>query len=103
MVQEVTLFYTPQNNHGCFGDEVTIQINPDNTGTVIKSATCSSCWQTGCDGNARLKVGDIVSLPEHSGSWHSAQEEKEVWQADISRQGSTNVKPSDLRILVKAK
>jgi len=97
---EFKLWHTPDNNHGCSGFEVTIEIdNPfDRIGVVVDGHSCSSCWQVGHDDSSpAIPVGTLVKLPDGLTNWQSATEfDDRFVQGDISNSGKSKVSPFDL-------
>ncbi len=101
-MQQVTLYYTPQNNHGCSGFSVTIQPRTPTTGIVLSGNSCSSCWQVGHDKNeSQIPISSIIKLPRGVRNWQFASRERKMPQLDISNVGRTRVAPSELILLQK--
>ena len=88
----VLFHYIPQNNHGCSGARVLVEIDHPRSfcGRVVESSNCSSCQATGCDGRTSLNEGDFVELRSDL-SWEEATEFIEDGNGDISFSGQTRV------------
>jgi hypothetical protein len=97
------LHFTPDNDHGCQGEELVIRPTSPTQGIVQKVSCCTSCWQRGCTPErlACLEaefIGQTVSLPDWCASW----EEAATWEENdnsFSCAGRTYVAPADLAIV----
>lgn len=100
-MQQITLYYTPQNNHGCSGFSVLIQPLTPTTGRIVSGDSCSSCWQEGHDKNeSQIPIDSIVKL-KGVRNWQYASQAGKMRQLDISLVGRTRVAPTELIILQK--
>lgn len=98
----ISLFYIPNNNHGCFGFSVVVQPLTPTTGKIISGESCSSCWQVGHDRNeSQIPIGSIVKLPDGVRNWQYASREGKMRQLDISLVGRTRTAPTELIMVQK--
>lgn len=89
----IIIFECENNNHGCSGLAVEVEVVSAREGRVVSSIGCSTCneypWQ---------EAGDVIYLPDWAGSsWEWASDlDEEFVQTDLSCACRTNVRPRDL-------
>lgn len=88
----IIVFECENNNHGCSGLALEVEIISAEKGKVMSSTGCSSCnkypWQD---------AGEVVYLPDWAGSWGRAADlDEEFVRTDVSLSCRTNVRPRDL-------
>jgi hypothetical protein len=99
--QTFSLYYIPENNHGCTGFYVEIKATSPNEGIVVSGSSCSSCWQVGhSDSTPPVKVGSLVRLPKGYCWLCGSEKDPEFMSSrDVSPNGRTIVEPFDLTVI----
>ncbi len=104
MSNTITLYETPQNNHGCRGYGLELKIVSEREAEVKDGISCNSAWLVGHnDSDPLIAVGTRVALPEEfRGTWEQAavptghSHNELVDDADDPQPDSTTVGPYDL-------